>query len=591
MRHSKNTYSRVVRFESRSIAAAILLGVTVPASATDFFVTTESQLNSTMSSLGPGDTIIMQDGIWNNTQIEFKGFGTSPNPITLRPETPGGVTLNGNSTLSISGNWLVADGLRFEGGALSSGNIVEFRGDNGNSTNSRLTNTAIIDYNPNDVDTRYHWVGIYGNNNRVDHNYFKGQNHSGVTVVDWTGSGSGSTGSNRIDSNYFFDRPEPINPSDANGFETIRIGDSSNSMTHTNDIIENNLFYKVNGEIEIISNKTGSNIYRNNTFLESEGTLTLRHGNNALVEGNYFLGNDKSRTGGIRVIGEDHTIINNYLEGLDGRNGGAISISAGRVNSPLNGYFQVKNAVIAHNTIVDVSDAMIKLDDGLGSSSRTLLAEDVTIANNLIRNNASTSDPIFQGGEGSGWTWEGNIAWGKPLGTGAGNPGVSNVDPQIALDAEGLWRPQAGSPAIDGGAGDYSSYLTDDMDGQARIGIYDVGADEVSGATMTRGPLEVGDVGPLWMFPPSTLTGDLDGDGFVGINDLNIVLANWNQNVPPADPAADPSGDGFVGIDDLNEVLGNWNAGTPPTSNTTIPEPGTLSMLGILGVCSFRRRH
>ncbi|MEZ6192944.1 MAG: hypothetical protein R3C45_16855 [Phycisphaerales bacterium] len=31
------------------------------------------------------------------------------------------------------------------------------------------------------------------------------------------------------------------------------------------------------------------------------------------------------------------------------------------------------------------------------------------------------------------------------------------------------------------------------------------------------------------------LVGDLDGDGFVGITDLNIVLGNWNQNVTPAD--------------------------------------------------------
>ncbi len=60
------------------------------------------------------------------------------------------------------------------------------------------------------------------------------------------------------------------------------------------------------------------------------------------------------------------------------------------------------------------------------------------------------------------------------------------------------------------------------------------------------------------------LAGDLDGDGFVGIADLNIVLGDWNQTVPPADPAADPSGDNFVGIEDLNAVLGNWNAGAPP---------------------------
>ncbi len=85
------------------------------------------------------------------------------------------------------------------------------------------------------------------------------------------------------------------------------------------------------------------------------------------------------------------------------------------------------------------------------------------------------------------------------------------------------------------------------------------------------------------------LVGDLDGDGFVGITDLNIVLSAWNQTVPPGDPLADPSGDGFVGIDDLNQVLGNWNAGTPPTS-AAVPEPTTLALLGLGGVVVLRRR-
>jgi PEP-CTERM motif-containing protein len=95
-------------------------------------------------------------------------------------------------------------------------------------------------------------------------------------------------------------------------------------------------------------------------------------------------------------------------------------------------------------------------------------------------------------------------------------------------------------------------------------------------------------------FPGQAVAGDLDGDGFVGIGDLNIVLGNWNQAVPPGDPLADPSGDGFVGIDDLNEVLGNWNAGTPPPPEvlSSVPEPGTLVMLGV-GVLfvSRVRRH
>jgi hypothetical protein len=84
------------------------------------------------------------------------------------------------------------------------------------------------------------------------------------------------------------------------------------------------------------------------------------------------------------------------------------------------------------------------------------------------------------------------------------------------------------------------------------------------------------------------ITGDLDGDGFVGITDLNIVLGNWNQAVPPGNTQADPSGDGFVGIEDLNKVLGNWNAGTPPASGA-VPEPTSLALLLIGSAASLHR--
>ncbi|MEZ6192748.1 MAG: hypothetical protein R3C45_15855 [Phycisphaerales bacterium] len=86
------------------------------------------------------------------------------------------------------------------------------------------------------------------------------------------------------------------------------------------------------------------------------------------------------------------------------------------------------------------------------------------------------------------------------------------------------------------------------------------------------------------------IVGDLNGDGFVGIADLNIVLGNWNQNVTPGDPlVGDPSGDGFVGIADLNQVLGNWNAGTPPTNN--VPEPASAALLLSLSLTSLNRRR
>jgi hypothetical protein len=88
------------------------------------------------------------------------------------------------------------------------------------------------------------------------------------------------------------------------------------------------------------------------------------------------------------------------------------------------------------------------------------------------------------------------------------------------------------------------------------------------------------------------LPGDLNGDGFVGIEDLYIVLGNWNQNQTPGVwSGGDPSGDGFVGIADLNTVLSNWNNGTPPLELiANIPEPGAGAVLVLCGYGLLRRR-
>ena len=93
----------------------------------------------------------------------------------------------------------------------------------------------------------------------------------------------------------------------------------------------------------------------------------------------------------------------------------------------------------------------------------------------------------------------------------------------------------------------------------------------------------------------AAIPGDLDGDGFVGLDDLDIILNHWNQTVTVGDPLmGDITGtggnpDGFVGLDDLDVLLNNWNAGTPPASSA-VPEPATLALLSMGGLAMLRRR-
>ena len=86
-----------------------------------------------------------------------------------------------------------------------------------------------------------------------------------------------------------------------------------------------------------------------------------------------------------------------------------------------------------------------------------------------------------------------------------------------------------------------------------------------------------------------SLNGDLNGDGYVGLDDLDIILNNWNKHVVSGNLAyGDVSGDGFVGLDDLDIVLNNWNNGTPPTPSA-IPEPASGLLFVLASMCVARR--
>ena len=65
--------------------------------------------------------------------------------------------------------------------------------------------------------------------------------------------------------------------------------------------------------------------------------------------------------------------------------------------------------------------------------------------------------------------------------------------------------------------------------------------------------------------------GDINGDGFVGIDDLDLLLAYWGDaasSSPTADDA-DLNRDGTVNTPDLNLLLANWGQGNPPPEPTS----------------------
>ena len=498
------------------------------------YVSSASEISSAMNTLSPGDTLTMTNGVWIDQHIIFSGNGTNDLPILLKAEDPGHVILTGTSTLRIGGSHLVVDGLYFRNGYSVSGGVIEFRNNSSNlAEHCRLTNTAIVDYNPQNINTNYKWVSVYGSHNRVDRCYFRGKNHNGTTLVVWFQSMQNPPPPNHlIDHNYFAFRPEL----GFNGGETIRIGTSTYSMNDSYTTVEWNYFEHCNGETEIISNKSGENIFQYNTFFESEGTLTLRHGNRATVRGNFFFGNDKPNTGGVRIIGEDHKVYNNYFDGLRGTgNRSTITLMNGVSDSPLNRYFQVKRAEVSHNTIVNCYQPF--LIGGGSNEELSLPPLDCVIANNVVSTDNGyvifnlDDDPI-------NLSYNSNIVWGSSLGIPETTEGVTVINPQLDIAEDSLWRPETGSPLIDSATGSYD-YIINDMDGQTRVGSFDIGADQMSSDSIEVRPLTGSDVGPDWLNLvdlPAFIVTSSNGMGTVTLDPDTNIFVNGDTVIISAIP-------------------------------------------------------
>jgi poly(beta-D-mannuronate) lyase len=304
----------------------------------------------------PGDIIELAAGEWRDADLRLDGEGSAEAPITVRAERLGETILSGASRVRLGGRYLMVRGLHLRNLSGSKADWLEFRIDSKRrASHCRFTECALTedaDFEPKEKESR--WVGLYGEENELDHCWIEGKKNRGTSVVVWLGEQDG--GRHRLHHNFFGHRPRL----GKNGGEILRVGDSASSLQEAKCLVENNFFYRCNGETECVSNKSCGNVYRANRFVEVEGTLTLRHGNGCVVEKNEFWGQSVKQTGGIRVIGEDHQILENHLQDLEGDGfRSAITLVNGVPDSPLNGYWQVKNTVIRGNTILNCKQALL----------------------------------------------------------------------------------------------------------------------------------------------------------------------------------------------------------------------------------------
>jgi len=388
---------------SRLAFAAGLLWAGAATAQTTTLVATPAEYQRVLRDVKPGDVIVLKDGVWRDFQILFEAEGRADQPITLTAQTPGGVVLSGQSNLRLAGRQLVVSNLIFRDGWSPTGEVVSFRRSKEHrAVDSRVTGLVIDGYNKPDRATSDNWVALYGQGNRFDHNHLTGKNNVGTTLVVVRDEQQGLDNRHLIDHNYFGLRPNL----GSNGGETLRVGTSADSLSASNTVVENNWFEGADGEVEIVSNKSGGNTYRGNVFFHSRGSMVLRHGDGNLVENNVFLGGGKPHTGGIRVINRHQTVRNNYMEGITGDGfTAALSVMHGVPDSPINRYHQVVGAVIENNTIIDARSLFL----GAGmDAERSAPPIDSRFARNLIVS-SDGHDPMRRLGDLSGVIFADNV--------------------------------------------------------------------------------------------------------------------------------------------------------------------------------------
>lgn len=331
-----------------------------------------AMLERVVGSCHPGDSIIVKNGAYKDWKISLDGTGNKDAPIIIRGESAGGVVLSGTCTIKITGKHLRLMDLVFENFTAEGNSTVQFDGAESCSV-SRIGfshgggNRPVVQFQSgasNNIIEDCVFADIAGRSVHV-------QVNSEILT-------KGIPVHNVIRNNMFRDIP----PLYDNGRETVKIGQDQPQFGHveTYTLVEGNTFLRCDGESEIVSNKSSSNTFRNNTFLDSQGELVMRGGSNCLIEGNRFL----NCSGGIRLSGTGHTVLRNVVITPHGT---GIRLLYGMTKDQGGHYQAVSHCIISDNTIIHPGKAGILIGDGRNIDWKEKGVQEFAPENNRIVSN------------------------------------------------------------------------------------------------------------------------------------------------------------------------------------------------------------
>ncbi|MFP4250875.1 MAG: chondroitinase-B domain-containing protein, partial [Armatimonadota bacterium] len=104
-----------------------------PSEPTARVVDSQETFAEAAEALGPGDELVIADGIYRDWSVTLAAEGTADRPIVVRPQTPGGAIFRGTVSFELTGSHIVLRGLRFEHAGPSS--VVRLAG----ATDCRVT--------------------------------------------------------------------------------------------------------------------------------------------------------------------------------------------------------------------------------------------------------------------------------------------------------------------------------------------------------------------------------------------------------------------------------------------------------------------